>query len=72
MAPTTNASGEKFETLLETPVSDSSSKIALENNDAADGVMADDNCSGGDDPDDVMATAMTYLEEDCRLLRAQK
>lgn len=37
-----------------------------------DGVTAD-NCSGDDDDtDDVMAVAMTYLEEDCRLLRAQK
>lgn len=50
----------------------SASKNTLENNGGVDGVIAHDDCSGDDDTDDVMAVAIAYLEEDCRLLRAQK
>lgn len=67
--PTINTPDKK----VDFPVSAGSTpKTALENNGAVKGAMADDDCSGDDDTDDVMAVAITYLEEDCRLLRAQK
>lgn len=70
VAPTTNSS-EK--TLHKNTVSAASTPAtALDNNGAVDGVVADGDCSDDDDTDDVMAVAISYLEEDCHLLRAQK
>eukprot|EP00752_Nemacystus_decipiens_P002127 g2029.t1 len=45
---------------------------ALESHGAADGVIAFADCAEDDETDDVMGVAISYLEEDCRLLRAQK
>lgn len=66
VAPPVPATTNVSEKEVDTPTT------ALENNGAVDGVNADDDCSEDDDDTDVMAVAITYLEEDCRLLRAQK
>eukprot|EP00903_Cladosiphon_okamuranus_P012984 g12116.t2 len=73
VAPTTNESEQKGDTLHENPVSVSSTPAtALETNGAVDGVIADGDCSDDNDTDDVMAVAIADVEEDCRLLREQK
>lgn len=73
-APTTDGSEKEVDPLHKSPVfvSSASTTAMLENNGAVDGVIADDDYSDTDDADDVMAVAITYLEEDCRVLRVQK
>lgn len=67
-APTTDGSEKEVDPLHKSPVSVSSASTTamLENNGAVD------DYSDTDDADDVMAVAITYLEEDCRVLRVQK
>lgn len=73
MVLTTDVAEKTVDTLHKSPISDSSTPTtALESSGAVDGVIPDGEYSDGDDTDDVMAVAMAYLEEDCRLLRAQK
>lgn len=65
---TNSVSDKKVDALREKALSTLSTQRA-----AAEKPVAADSEDCSDDEDvDVMAVAMTYLEEDCRLLRAQK